>query len=48
MMSVRIDCQGCCRMLKGGVEIYRCDQKGCPFWTFTFGRSEKILDTCFT
>jgi hypothetical protein len=48
MMGVRIDCQGCCRMLKDGVEVYRCDQTGCLFWTFAFGQSGKIIDTCFT
>ena len=47
-MSMRIDCQGCCRALKAGIEFYRCDQTECPFWTFIFGRSGKVLDTCFT
>jgi len=48
MMSKKIDCVGCCFMTKGGVEVYRCDQKECPFWTFFFGRGGKVLDTCFT
>ena len=48
MMSEKIDCLGCCFMKKRGVEVYRCDQKDCPFWTFSFGLSEKFLDTCFT
>ena len=48
MMGVRIDCLGCCRMLKAGVEVYRCDQKECPFWAFFFEHGGKILDTCFT
>ena len=47
-MSGRIDCLGCCFMKKAGVEVYRCNQTECHFWTFSFGRSEKFLDTCFT
>jgi hypothetical protein len=47
-MRGRINCLGCCRMIKAGIEVYRCDQTECLFWTFIFGRSEKILDTCFS
>jgi hypothetical protein len=48
MMSKKIDCVGCCFMRKAGVEVYRCDQTGCSFWTFFFGHAGKVLDTCFT
>ena len=48
MMSKKIDCVGCCFMTKAGIEVYRCDQKGCHFWTFFFGRGGKVLDTCET
>jgi len=47
-MSERIECLGFCWMKKAGVVVWNCDQKNCPFWTFFFGRSGKVLDTCFT
>lgn len=47
-MVNKIDCFGCCRMLKGGVEVYRCDQTECHFWMFTFEPTGHELDTCFT
>ena len=47
-MSMKTDCMGCCWMKKGGVIVWRCERTECGFWTFIFGRSEKILDTSFT
>jgi len=48
MMSKKIDCVGCCFMTKGGVEVYRCDQKECPFYVYFFVRDIPKVDTCFT
>lgn len=47
-MSMRIDCQGCCRAFKAGVEFYRCDRTECGFWTFKFVVDGKVLPTAFT
>ena len=47
-MKKKISCDGCCRMLKDGVEVYRCDQDVCPFWKFFFEQKEQKLSTCYT
>ena len=48
MMSGGINCPGCCKMTKAGVEVYRCDQIRCSFWSFFFERDIPKKDTCFT
>ena len=46
-MNGRIECQGYCWMTKDGIEVWRCDQTECHFWTFFFAPGEKKITSCF-
>lgn len=48
MMSVRINCLGCCWMKKAGVIVWRCDQIECPLNLDFFKERGQKVDECFT
>lgn len=42
----KIQCRGCCRISKEGVELFRCDQTHCPMHQFKFKGQLPQVETC--